>query len=78
MEIKVVGLVADKEAGGITQHIGAYTINVPHPDRPKELQQITFLDTPGHAAFTAMRSVRQAYTGWIDDAGEDVKLPEVV
>jgi hypothetical protein len=31
-----------------------------------------------YAAFTAMRSVRQAYTGWIDDAGEDVKLPEVV
>ena len=44
------------EAGGITQHIGAYTINVPHPDRPKDLQQITFLDTPGHAAFSSMRA----------------------
>jgi translation initiation factor IF-2 len=48
--------VAGGESGGITQHIGAYTIAVPHPERKKELAQITFLDTPGHAAFSSMRA----------------------
>ncbi|MFM2295604.1 MAG: hypothetical protein RLZZ350_2017 [Verrucomicrobiota bacterium] len=44
------------EAGGITQHIGAYTISFPHPERKKDIQQLTFLDTPGHEAFSAMRA----------------------
>lgn len=45
--------VAEREAGGITQHIGAYKITQEQEDRKRE---IVFLDTPGHAAFTLMRA----------------------
>jgi translation initiation factor IF-2 len=48
--------VAEGEAGGITQHIGAYSVEVPNPDNPAELRRVVFLDTPGHEAFTMMRA----------------------
>ena len=56
--------VVEKESGGITQHIGAYEVEHPstrssaeaHPKSSGQAQKITFIDTPGHEAFSAMRS----------------------
>jgi len=48
--------VAGGEAGGITQHIGAYKVRITDTESPAYGREIVFLDTPGHEAFTRMRS----------------------
>ena len=48
--------VADGEAGGITQHIGAYKVRITDKQSPAFGREIVFLDTPGHEAFTRMRA----------------------
>jgi len=48
--------VAEGEAGGITQHIGAYKVRITDQESPAYGREIVFLDTPGHEAFTRMRA----------------------
>jgi len=47
---------AEGEAGGITQHIGAYKVRIQDKESPAYGREIVFLDTPGHEAFTRMRA----------------------